>query len=821
MAPDIVPDLRVAADDLYRRCDADELGFETTADVPPLDGTVGQDRALSALEFGLDIAADGYNLFVSGPPGTGRNSTLRAIVERMAAGRPRSLDWCYVYNFREHRQPSVLSLPAGRDRALARDMDAFVESGRREVTRHFESEVYTNKRDELVRDLKTQRERAFADVEAEARKAGFALNIGEMGVATVPLKEDGQAMGREEYAQLPDEERDALQARGEELQPMISQTVAHGRRLEKEANRRMEELDKSVAEFVISPLINELQQSYADLPEVSEYLGHVQEDVIEHLDLFRSSQEEKEPFAQFKAPMEDTLTRYKVNVIVDHGEDEGAPVVVENNPTYYNLFGRVDYRSQLGAVTTDHTMVKGGAIHRANGGYLILQAMDVLTSPLVWETLKRTLRSREARIENLGEQFSAIPVATLNPQPIPLDVKVIMVGSPRIYHLLHQVDEDLRKLFRVKADFTVEMGRSPECVALYSGFISSRCRDDDLRHFDKSAVARVVEYGSRLVEHQAKLSARFIEIADLLTEANFWASKGGGDIVRTEDVERAIDEKVYRSNLVEERIQELIEDGTILIDTQSAVIGQVNGISVYDLGDYRFGRPTRITARVSLGRSGVLNIEREIQMSGRIHSKGFVIIIGYLNGKYAQERPLSLTASIGFEQTYDEVEGDSASAAELYALLSALAEVPVRQGIAVTGSVNQRGEVQAVGGANAKIEGYYAVCKAQGLTGEQGVIIPRENVKHLMLCEEVVQAVRDGRFNVWGVSSVDDGIEILTGLPAGQPDRRGRYPAGTLNRRVVDRTARMARRMAAAGRRRERRPNQGEAHSETGESQEE
>lgn len=800
MVSELAANRRVAPEDLFRRCDPEQFGFETTAEVPPLDGTVGQDRALSSLEFGLDIKADGYNLFVSGPTGTGRNSTLRAIVGRIAAGRPLPPDWCYVYNFRDHRQPSVMSLPAGRGRALARDMDAFVESCRREIPGHFESEAYTEKREESMSEVKAEREQALSELEKETRGQGFTLNVSPMGIATIPLKEDGQPMSREEFAQLPEERRRDLQARGEELQSSISQAMVQVRRLEKEAQARLQELDKSVAVYAITPLLEELRQEYLDIPKAVEYLEQVQDDIVEHLDMFRSTEQETGPVPSLRPPAEEFFTRYKVNAIVSQEETQGAPVVIENNPTYYNLFGRVDYRSQMGAVTTDHTMIKAGAIHRANGGYLVLQALDVLTAPLVWETLKRTIRSREARIENLGEQYSAIPVATLNPQPIPLDVKVVLVGNPSTYHLLHRADEDFRKLFRVKADFTVDMERSPDCVGLYAGFVSGRAREDGLRHFHKGALARVVEYGSRLVEHQGKLSTRFIEIADLLTEADFWAAKDGSEFVLAQHVDRAIDEKVFRSNLIEERVHELIEDGTILIDAQGEVIGQVNGISVYELGDYRFGRPSRITARISLGRGQVVNIEREIRMSGRIHSKGFVILNGYLHGRYAQERPLALAATIGFEQTYDEVDGDSAASAELYALLSALAEAPIRQGIAVTGSVNQWGEIQVVGAVYAKIEGFFAVCKAKGLTGEQGVIIPRENVKHLMLRREVLDAVGEGRFHVWAVSSVDEGIEILTGLPAGEPDKRGRYPAGTINRRVTDKLARMARRVAAAGR---------------------
>jgi lon-related putative ATP-dependent protease len=802
---DLASTNRVQPDDLYRRCDPEQLGFETTADVPALDGTVGQDRALNAMQFGLDIKADGYNLFVSGPTGTGRNSTLRATVGRIATARPLPPDWCYVNNFHDGRQPSVVSLPAGRGRELARDMDAFVAACRREIPRHFESDVYTERREEVAKELQAAREQIFSPVEEEARKRGFTINITPMGIATVPLKPDGQPMTREEFAQLPDETRRTMQEKGEELQSLIAQAMTQVRRLEKEATARLEQIDKAVTLFAITPLLNELRQEYLDIPKAVEYLEHVQDDIVEHHDLFRSTEPDAGPMAFLRPPVEEALTRYKVNVIVSQEGHAGAPVIVEDNPTYYNLFGRVDYRSQLGAVTTDHTMIKGGAVHRANGGYLIVQAMDMLTSPLVWETLKRTLRSREVRIENLGEQYSAIPVATLNAQPIPLDVKVVIVGSPQVYHILYQADDDFRKLFRVKADFTVDMERTPDCVGLYAGFIASSVKQDGLRPFHKTAVSRVVEHGSRLVEHQGKLSTRFIEIAELLTEADFWAAKDSSDVVKAEHVERAIDQKVYRSNLIEERVQDVIEEGTILIDTDGGVVGQVNGISVYDLGDYRFGRPSRITARAALGRGQVLNIEREIQLSGRIHNKGFLIVSGYLTGKYGQERPLALSASIGFEQTYDEIEGDSASAAELYALLSALSEVPIKQGIAVTGSVNQRGEIQAIGGANEKIEGFYAVCKAKGLTGGQGVVIPRENVKHLMLRQEVVDAVREGRFHVWSASTVDEGIELLTGVPAGEPDARGRYPADTINRKVVDRLARMSRRVAAAGRARRRR----------------
>lgn len=801
MTSEAIDSRRVALDELYRRCDPDELPFETTAEVAPADGTVGQERAVQSLEFGLGIEAKDYNLFIAGPAGTGRNSTLRAIVHRIAAQRPPPPDWCYLFNFQDPRQPPVISLPAGRGRALARDMDTFVEACRREIPRHFEDEGYAKQREEIGRELQAQRDKVFAPIEEQAKQRGFAINATQMGVATVPVKADGQPMSREEFSQLPEAQRQEIQTKGEALQSLISEALPQVRRLEKEATARLQDVDKQLTLHAITPPLNELRQEYLDIPTAMEYFELVQDDIVGHLDMFRSSEQgPPTPMALLRPPADEFFTRYRVNVFVSQERTEGAPVVVENNPTYYKLFGRVDYRAQFGATSTDHTMIKAGAMHRANGGFLILQGLDVLTNPLVWETLKRTLRCREVDIENLGEQFSAIPVTTLDPQAIPLDVKVVIVGSPRIYHVLYQADDEFRKLFRVKADFSNDMERSPECVALYAGFISSRVREEKLRPFHKSAVARVVEYGSRLVEHQRKLSTQFIDISDLLTEANYWAGGASSDVVRAEHVERAIGEKIYRSNLIEERIHQLIEDGTIMIDTQRAIIGQVNGISVFELGDYSFGRPSRITARVSLGRGQVISIEREIQLSGKIHNKGFAIMSGYLQGKFAQERPLALSASISFEQTYDEIDGDSASAAELYVLLSSLAEVPIKQGIAVTGSVNQRGEVQPIGGANQKIEGFFAVCKAKGLTGEQGVAIPKTNVQNLMLRREVLDAVRDGRFHIWSVENVDQGIEILTGVPAGAPDSRGRYPAGSINRLVTDKLAGMSRRLVASGR---------------------
>ncbi len=789
--------LWVPAEQLRWDCDAGSLGFETTAEVAALDGTIGQERAVDAIGFGLDIAATGYNVYVSGPSGTGRNTTLRGQLERIAAGRPDPADWCYVYNFHDPTRPCALSLPAGRGSALAKDMDEFIEACRREIPKAFESDGYRERREAVTKQIQERREELLGSAEREARERGFVVNATPVGIVTMPVV-DGEPISREEFQKYPEEQKKEIQAKGQELESVLGQITSEVRRLDKDAAQRIRELDKEVALFTIGHLLNELRQKYTDIPRAMECLNNVENDIVEHLDMFRGGEEEQPQLPM--RPQEEPFNRYKVNVIVNNADCRGAPVIIESSPTYYNLFGRVEYRPMLGAILTDHTMIRPGAIHRANGGYLVVQAFDLLTGILGWETLKRTLRAGEARIENLGEQYSAIPTATLSAEPIPLDVKVVMVGSPFIFQYLYRMDEDFRKFFRVKADFGTDMERSPENISRYAAFISDRCAELKLRHFHCTAVARVVEYGSRLVEHQQKLSTRFIEIADILTEANFWAGKEGSEVVMGEHVLRAIEEKVYRSSLVEERLQEFIEEGTIMIDTEGEVVGQVNGISVYDLGDYRFGRPNRITARVSMGRGQMVNIERETHLSGPIHSKAFMTLSGYLSGKYAGQKPLALSASIGFEQVYDEVEGDSASVAEIYALLSVLADAAVYQGVAVTGSVNQRGEVQAVGGVVEKVEGFYAVCKAKGLTGRQGVILPAANIKNLMLTQEVVQAVREGRFHIWGVRTVDEGLPILMGMPAGEPGPRGRYPKGTLNRAVVDRLDQMARRAAALAR---------------------
>ncbi|MGI5836209.1 MAG: Lon protease family protein [Chloroflexota bacterium] len=795
--------LAVPPDRLRWRFDPVELPFETTEAVESLQGTVGQERAVSALEFGMEIDSSGFNVFVSGPSGTGRSTTAHSYMKRAAESLPVPDDWVYVHNFADPYRPKAIRLPAGKGSELARDMEDMLEAARREIPRAFESEDYERRRNDVLTRLHQQQQAIYTQLQEIARDQGFSIELTPAGIITVPIVE-GRPLSAEEYENLPSEQKANLEKKGDELRRQLEQALHEGRKLEKDATERLRQLEEEVALFAVGHLFEDLRHRYRDFPDVLDYLSKVQEDIPEHLDDFRVSpqQEQRLPGALAElqgASREEHLSRYKVNVVVDNSQTHGAPVIEEHNPTYYNLMGRLDYQARLGAMSTDFLQIKAGALHRANGGYLLVDALDVLTSPLAWDALKRTLETRELRIENIGEQYSPIPAATLRPEPIPLLCKVVMVGDPYIYYLLYHLDEDFRKLFKVKADFGPDMDRSDSHIQRYTWFISRQVREKGLRHFHRSGVAKMVEYGVRLVEDQSKLTTRLADIADMVVEASFWAGKNGHDLVMAEDVEKAIEHKEYRSNLIEEKIQEYIEDGTIMIDTEGVKDAQVNGLSVSDLGDYSFGRPSRITARTSLGGHGVVNIEREIKLSGPIHSKGVMILSGYLSGKYAQDYPLALSATLTFEQMYSEVDGDSASSTELYALLSALSGLPLKQGIAVTGSVNQKGEVQAVGGVTRKVEGFYEVCKAKGLTGEQGVIIPEANIKNLMLKDEVVQAVRDGKFHLWSVRTVDEGIELLTGVRAGEQLPDGTYPQGTVHQMVDARLREYAQKLKEFG----------------------
>ncbi|MFN8163386.1 MAG: ATP-binding protein [Solirubrobacterales bacterium] len=783
-------DLRLSPEQLRRRCDPAGFGFATTEEVAPLEETIGQPRALNAVGFGLEMEAPGYHVFATGPIGTGKRTTLDALLRRRAAEREEPGDWVYLFDFDAPEKPFAVSVPAGRGEELSREMARLVEEARKRIAEAFESENYQERRRVLAEDLEKRTEEALRELREFAESHGLALELTPAGLMTIPVV-DGHPVAPPEFQRLPEEKRRELMAHNDEVRSRLPGVMSKIGEIQREERGRLESLDREVAQFAIGHLVDDLRARFAEAPDLVAWLGRLPNDVVGNLDRFRGADAEQalpEPMAaSARRASEAFFGRYEPNVLVSHPDGDGAPVVFESSPSYYNLFGRLEYEATFGAVTTDHRRIKPGAIHRANGGYLLLDATAVLAQPFVWEKLKETLRTRRIKIESIGTQLTLFPTVTLEPEPIELDLKVVLVGPARIYSLLYQLDEDLRKLFKVRAEFDVEMPWGDEQPDQYAGFIARQVRDEGLRHFDRAAVARVVEQGARISAHQEKLSARLLEIAELVGEASHWAGQAGSELVGADHVEQAIEERTYRSNLIEEKVRELISEGTLMIDVDGERVGQVNGLSVAMLGDYAFGRPARITATTTVGTGEVLDIDRETELSGPVHDKGFLILAGFLRERYGAERPLSLAASLVFEQSYDLIEGDSASGAELFALLSSLAEAPIRQGVAVTGSVNQHGRIQAIGGVNEKVEGFYLVCKQAGLSGEQGVIVPAANVRNLMLRGEVVDAVREGRFHVWAIDDVDQGLEILTGKPAAERAPDGSFPEGTLHRAVEDR----------------------------------
>ena len=775
------------AEALRRVCALTDFEFATTAELPKLEEVLGQPRAVAALEFGASIASHGFNLFALGLPGSGKTTLIREYLERRAADQSTPPDLCYVYNFHDAQRPEALQLPAGQASQFKKDITALVDELKEAIPKTFESKEYDNQRDKIVNELNVKVSEELTRLEERVKKQGFQLIQTSSGLLLIPAI-DGKPISEQELEALNPEQREKLLKIRERLGQEIEEGVRHKRDLEKGTRDVLHALDTETATYAVQHLVNEVKAKYTSQEEVLAYLDALQADVIEHASSFRKRPEGETPAVlnPLLRPSEDPAARYEVNVLVDNRDLHGAPVVVESNPTYHNLIGRIEHKSAWGMLLTAFTMIKPGALHRANGGYLIIPARECLTSPFAWDSLKRALKDRAIRIEEMGAQLGLISTATLEPEPVSLDVKVVLIGSPLLYYLLYENDEDFQKLFKVKADFTTQMDRTPEAERAYALFVSTITRQDQTLPFDRGAVAQTVEYGSRLAGDQGKVSTRFGEIADLIREAAYRAAQNLQPTVTAEDVKAAEDARRYRQNLIEEQLQEAIARQTILIETTGAAIGRINGLSVLSLGDYTFGHPSRITASVGPGRGGVISIEREVELSGPIHGKGVLILGGYLTRKYAQAHPLGLSASLVFEQSYGMVEGDSASLAELYALLSALAGIPLRQDIAVTGSVNQHGQVQAVGGVTEKIEGFFDVCHEKGLTGQQGVLIPASNQRHLMLRYDVVEAVQARQFHIWIAEEVDEGLALLTGLEAGEPDEGGIYPAGTVHRAVAD-----------------------------------
>ncbi len=773
---------------LSRPCDPQSLGFETTADLPDLQNVIGQPRAFRALQLGSEVAGPGYNVFVLGLPGSGRTTLSTEYLERKAKNEPIPDDWCYVNNFENPQQPKAVSLPAGQGAEFRKAVQDLVARCESEVPRIFESEEYIRERDQLVSDLKKSHEAEFIALQKHVERFNFAVVRTASGMILVPAV-NGEPLKAEEVRNLTEEQRDKMSELQTRLTQEVEKRMVRLRGIEKEAAEQLYDLNKRTMLFLLEPLIQVLLETFAQSPSALAYLEALKEDLIAHAPRFLPEERGEESDALALLDGKQWLRRYQVNLLANNAGATGAPVIAENYPTYNNLVGRIEHEMVMGASRTDFTMIRPGALHRANGGYLVLPARDVLVNPGAWDGIKRALRDGEIRIVELANTLGLLSTSTLEPEPIPSQVKVLMVGTPTLYYMLRAYDEDFSKLFKVRAEFSSHMERTAENEREYGLFINSVVLENHLPPFDKTAVARVIEYSSRLANDQDRLSTRFGKITDLVREAAYWAVKEKQTIVTASAVQQAIDESIYRSNLVEEQLQDLIHQGTLVVDVTGEAIGQINALAVYTLGDYEFGRPSRVTAVAYPGKGGVTDIERQAKLGGSLHTKGVLILSGYLNGCYGFDQPLNLTASLTFEQTYDEVQGDSASAAELLALLSNIARLPLRQDRAITGSVDQLGNVQAIGGVNEKIEGFFAVCQARQLNGEQGVIIPAANLRHLALSQEVIQAVAAGKFHVWAIRHVEEAIPLLTRLPAGvrQPD--GAYPAGSFNHAVTTRLA--------------------------------
>ena len=777
-------------DKLRWTCDPKILGAKSTEDLKPLTVLVGQPRAYQALSLGFYAKEPGFNIFAAGPSGTGKTTSITDFLEDIVKTLPTPSDWCYVHNFDDEYQPDTLRCAPGIGKQLKQDLRELVQAARIAIPQLFDGEDYAAKREEMAKKTNAQREEIITKMGQAAEEEGFALTLSALGISLVPVIR-GHPLKESEFLSLPSETQQKLVQQREAVREKLQPLARELRDVEVKARDEIAEFDRDVASYAIDHLMSNLVEKYKAHDEVLQFLHRIQTHIVEDLEMFRGHQSEKKD-RQEEYLQETAFRVYDVNVITDNSDVKGAPIVVEQNPTYDGVLGRIERETQLGTLTTDFTLIRGGSMHRANGGFLIIRAEQLLRDFNVYDSLKRALRAGEIKIEDLPQRVGYATVRSLSPKPIPLDLKVILIGDSNTYQLLYAYDPEFRELFKVKADFDSTMDKTEVNIRDYAGFFSALALNENLKHLDSSAMARLVEHSCRLADDQDKLSTQFGLVADVVREAHFYAQEGNSNYITSREVEKAIAAKIYRSNLIQEKIREYIQKGIIFISTEGDAVGQINGLSVLSLGDFSFGAPSRITVAVGLGKEGLIDVQREVAMSGPIHGKGVMIIAGYLASKFARDKPLTLSARIVFEQNYEGVEGDSASSTELYAILSALSGVPIKQTFAVTGSVNQKGEVQPIGGVNEKIEGYYEICKAKGLNGRHGVIIPQTNVRNLMLKQEVLDAVKAGKFHIYPVSTIEEGIEVLTGVPAGKELPAGGYEEKSIYGLVDKRLREMA-----------------------------
>src|SRR5208337_4262275 len=782
------------AHELRAHFEDDLLTFDTTASLEDVaDRVVGQERAIDAIQFGMGMKESGYNIFIAGPSKAGLTYTARTFIEEQARQESTPPDWCYVFNFKEQDKPKGLKISAGTGKLLKKDMNDFIATLQAKIPEVFDSDDYRAKEGEVHQDFEKRRREYIDELSQEAREQGFILQFSQVGMVIIPSNKEGEPMTQEDLRHLSEEERQFLRSKSDELHERMKDTIKKIREAENEFKEKHTKLDNEIALFVVGQLMDSYEEKYKDDQQVLDYLKEVQEDILENIDDFKKKPEAQQqmpgqPVAPFAVPpKEANLRKYDVNVLIDNSETKGAPVIIESNPAYPNLFGSIERQAWFGALFTDHTMIKPGSLHKANGGYLVMKALDLLKWFISYEALKRALRDKEIRIEDLGELYGMFSTRTIRPEPIPLNLKIVLTGDPYIYQLLYSLDDRFQKLFKVKAHMGDQMDRKPERVLECSRMIARYCNDHHVKHLDKSGVARVLEYSVELTEDRDKLTLELGTITDLLRESNYFAGIEGSEVIQRKHVDEATKKRIYRSNLIEERVKEIIEKDIIWVETEGEKVGQVNGLAVLMTGDHVFGRPNRITATVSVGRQGMVSIDRESKMSGATHTKGLMILSSLFRDRFAHNKPIAFSASVCFEQSYGMIDGDSASSTEYYVLVSAISGLPLKQGIAVTGSVSHRGEIQPIGGVNYKIKGFFDICKAKGLTGDQGVIIPDKNIRNLMLDQEVVDAVAEGKFHIWPVKTVEEGLKILTGVDAGALQEDGTYPEGAIYKKVEDR----------------------------------
>lgn len=775
-------------------CDPSIFDFDTTDELTSIDTGIGQDRGIKALEFGLSVDVKGYNLFLEGPDGVGKTMYTRNYLKRISKKKKVPSDWCYIYNFDNPNEPIALSLNAGLGKEFKEDMDQFIKDVKADINKTFSNDDFEKEKTLIKQEFEQKRSVLLEKLNKESMKYGFQVKTAQNGIYMMPVI-DGKTIEEDEFEKLDEDIKKEFENKSGIVQEQIISAISEIKAIERASDKKIEEWQSNVALLTINVHINYIKSKYKRNKIINKFLDNVKKDILKNVSLFieqptPSQQPQPQPIQ--KQELKQPWLNYRVNLFIDNSETEGAPVVMDSNYSYHNLFGKLEYENYYGALKTDYTMLKPGLLHKANGGYIILQAKDLLANSICYDALKKALRIKEINIENAVDQRNSMVMVSLKPEPIPLDLKVILIGSSNIYHTLLAMDSDFKKLFKVKVEFEDDAPKTDDNILKLARFVHGFCEQEDLPPLDKTAVAKIVEYASKLSDSKKKLSTRFNDLSEIVAESCTWARLAKAKVVTEEYVNKALEERIDRVKKYDSKYTEMIKENTLLISTNGFKVGQINGLTVMTIGDYSFGKPSKITANTYTGKNGIINIEREVELSGSSHSKGVYILSGYLGEMFAQDIPLSLTASICFEQLYNGVDGDSASSTELYALLSSLSGVPINQAIAVTGSVNQKGEIQPIGGVNPKIEGFYQICKLRGLDGSHGVMIPVQNIDNLSLSDEIVEAVKNGKFHIYAISTIEEGIEVLTGVPAGKKDKNGHFPAGTVNSLVYDKLKKYA-----------------------------